>query len=869
MKKRILFLILLFCSLYSNAQFSDNFNDGDFTTNPVWSGTSSSWLVNSSFQLQSNNTTASSRFYLSTASTLATTAQWEFYCRLAFNTSGANYADVFIISSKSNVTDPLTTGYFVRMGSTADEISLYRRDAGGVNVKIIDGGNGILKKANNTLKIKIIRDAGNQWNLLRDISGVGTNYISEGVVTDAAYLSSSFFSLYIKQSTASFFKKHYFDDFVVKPYAPDITPPAIQSVSVISANMLDVLFNEPVDVTSAETTINYFVNNGIGSPSMATVDAANDSLVHLGFASNFPNRTNLLLTINGVKDLAGNAISNGSAAFTYFKAFQYDIVIDEIMADPSPQVGLPDIEWIELKNTTGFNINLLGWRVGKVGSPSGPMPSYILKPDSFVIVCTGSAVPAMSAFGPAISVTSFPSLNNTGDVIYLQSPQGNTIHAVNYSDAWYQNELKKKGGWSLEMIDTRNPCSGFTNWKASIDIKGGTPSKKNATNAVNADAIAPKLLSAYATDSVNIILVFDEPLDSLKSTAIANYAISDGIGSPAIATAVSPLFNRVNLRLAAPLMRNKIYTITVSNIRDCVNNSIGFKNTARVGLYEPLDNFNIVINEILFNPKSNGTDYVELYNRSNKIFNLKSVYIANRNTTGTISSITQLSTEDHLFFPQEFIVVTKDAEAVKRNYVSQNPDAFIEIATMPSYNDDKGNVIILNEQGNIVDEVAYSEKWHFKLISNNEGVSLERVDYNAPSQNADNWHSAATNIGYGTPTYKNSQIRTDGGVKGEITISPEIVSPDNDGIDDFATIDYSFPEPGYVTNITIFDAVGRPVRYLQRNALSGTKGYYRWDGLGEKNQKLPVGIYIIYTEVFNLQGKTKKFKHTIVLARRQ
>ena len=106
------------------------------------------------------------------------------------------------------------------------------------------------------------------------------------------------------------------------------------------------------------------------------------------------------------------------------------------------------------------------------------------------------------------------------------------------------------------------------------------------------------------------------------------------------------------------------------------------------------------------------------------------------------------------------------------------------------------------------------------------------------------------------------------GLQGEINVTPDIVSPDNDGVDDFATISYVFPGPGYVSSITIFDASGRPVRYLQRNALNGLKGYYRWDGLGEKNQQLPVGIYIIYTEVFNLQGKTKKFKNVIVLARR-
>ncbi len=549
-------------------------------------------------------------------------------------------------------------------------------------------------------------------------------------------------------------------------------------------------------------------------------------------------------------------------------ANRYDIVIDELMADPTPQVGLPNNEWIELRNTSSTAFNLLGWRIGDATGQSGTMPSYNLLPDSFVIVCTASAVAAMSAYGPTISVTSFPSLDNTGDVIYLRSPQNRIIHAVSYTDAWYQNELKKDGGWTLEMIDTKNPCSGFTNWKASTDIKGGTPGKKNSVDAINKDATAPQLLRAFATDSVNISLVFDEPLDSLKAGTAANYNISDGIGVPQSATVAAPTFDKVSLRLNTPLSRNKVYTVTVSAVSDCVNNTIGNKNTARVGLSEVVDSLNIVINEILFNPKPNGTDYVEIYNRSNKILDLKQTYIANRSSVGVISNIKQLSTDNYLFFPQDFMVITEDPAIAKRDFITKNMDAFVTVASMPSYNDDEGDVIILNAQGNITDEVKYDEKWHFKLIDNREGVALERIDYNAATQNPDNWHSASTSAGYGTPTYKNSQYRIDLQVKGQITVSPEIVSPDNDGMDDFATIDYNFPSSGYVANITIFDASGRIIRYLQRNALCGIKGNFRWDGLGEKNQRLPVGIYIIYTEVFNLDGKKKQFKHTIVLARR-
>ncbi|MBK8494516.1 MAG: lamin tail domain-containing protein [Chitinophagaceae bacterium] len=545
-----------------------------------------------------------------------------------------------------------------------------------------------------------------------------------------------------------------------------------------------------------------------------------------------------------------------------------DIVIGELMADPSPPVSLPNNEWIELCNISATAFNLLGWRIGDASGQSGPMPSYILLPDSFVIVCTGSAVATMSAFGPAISVTGFPSLDNTGDQIFLRSPQNRIIHAVSFTDNWYGNALKKEGGWSLEMIDPKNPCSGITNWTASNDVKGGSPGTKNSVDAVNPDISSPQLLRAFAADSLHITLVFDEPLDSVKASVTANYTVSDGIGLPQLAMPIVPAFEKVILRLNSPLIRGTVYTITVSAVTDCAGNQVDTKNMVRVGLSSVADSLDIVINEILFNPLSNGTDYVEMYNRSEKIIDLNQVYIANRNSAGVVSNIKQLSADSYLFFPMDFMVITEDPGIVKRDFITQNMDAFVTVPSMPSFNDDKGSVITLNAQGHITDELNYDEKWHFKLIDNKEGVALERIDHNAPTPDPGNWHSAATSVGYGTPTYKNSQYRIDLQLQGEITVMPEIISPDNDGMDDFATIGYHFPSPGYVANISIFDANGRLVRYLQRNALCGITGYFRWDGLGEKMQRLPVGIYIIYTQVFNLEGKKKAFKQVIVIARR-
>ena len=873
-KKFACYFLYFALPIAGNAQFKENFSDGDFSANPLWAGNTPDWIVNSALQLQSNNTTANSIFYLATASTLATTAQWEFLIDLKFSTSGTNYADVFLTASASDLTANSTSGYFVRIGNTTDEISLYRKDAAvAAPTKIIDGADGLVgSSTSNQFKIKVVRNAANQWSLYRDISATGNNYFLEGNATDATFTSSAFFGFLIKQSAVvSFAQKHFFDDIEVKVYVPDLTPPVVQTLTALSANALDVLFNEPLDISSSQTSLNYTGSNFVGTPATAVLDAANNALVHLTFATPFTSGFNYQLIVSGVKDIAGNIITNTTAGFTYvspYTARQYDVVIDEIMADPSPVVSLPNHEWIELKNTSASSINLQGWRIGDATGLSGPLPGFILRPDSFVIICSSSAIAAMNVFGPAVTVTNFPSLDNTADQLYLKSAQNIIIHTVAYKDSWYQNELKKDGGWSLEMMDTKNPCSGSTNWRASTDLRGGSPGKKNAVDAINADQQSPVLLRAFASDSLNIVLVFDESLDSLKAATAGSFTISDGIGMPGLATPSAPFFDRVNLKLNTPLQRNKIYTVTASSLRDCAGNLIANKNIARFGLSEIASASDIVINEILFNPPPAGTDYIEIYNRSKKIINLKQTYIASRNNSGTINSITQVSIDNYLLFPQDFMVITEDAAAVKAGYIVENAAAFIEVPSLPSFNDDKGTVIILNAQGDVTDELVYDEKWHFKLIDNKEGVALERIAYDVKTQLADNWHSAATAAGYGTPTYKNSQYRINDGLQGEVKLVPEIVSPDNDGQDDFATVSYQFPGPGYVANVTIFNAAGRPVRYLQRNALCGPKGIFTWDGLGEKNQALATGVYIVFTEVFDLKGNKRQFKNAIVLARK-
>jgi flagellar hook assembly protein FlgD len=121
-------------------------------------------------------------------------------------------------------------------------------------------------------------------------------------------------------------------------------------------------------------------------------------------------------------------------------------------------------------------------------------------------------------------------------------------------------------------------------------------------------------------------------------------------------------------------------------------------------------------------------------------------------------------------------------------------------------------------------------------------------------------------VGYATPGYKNSQFLEDGVAVEEITIPNQTFSPDNDGFEDVLPILFKFSEPNYAANVTIYNDQGVLIRKLVRNETIGSQGQWIWDGLTDTNQKARTGIYIIYAELFDLNGNVKKYKKTAVLA---
>ena len=166
----------------------------------------------------------------------------------------------------------------------------------------------------------------------------------------------------------------------------------------------------------------------------------------------------------------------------------------------------------------------------------------------------------------------------------------------------------------------------------------------------------------------------------------------------------------------------------------------------------------------------------------------------------------------------------------------------------------------------VIDSVSYHERWHFSLISDRKGKSLERINPNGLSNSPNNWQTASENSGWGTPGIQNSQYLNPM-AQGQFSVEPTVISPDNDGFEDFAILTYALPEPAMVGTIRIFDENGRPVRELVNNYFFDQNGELKWDGLDDNGIRCRVGRYLILFEVYSTQtGTTLAFKKVVVIA---
>lgn len=378
---------------------------------------------------------------------------------------------------------------------------------------------------------------------------------------------------------------------------------------------------------------------------------------------------------------------------------------------------------------------------------------------------------------------------------------------------------------------------------------------------IEKDTTAPIILNAEVINANQLKLTFSEAVEQIAATNIANYTADNDLGNPNNITFIANKPMEVLLNYTSNAIKSGIsYTLTVQNVRDKSNNQqtqkVNFVFAARPSIGD------VVISEVLTDPYSGGEDFVEICNISNKFLKLDSLILRNaaRNENRVIRT-------DRILYPEEYVAISRNIEFLKSTYKPPSNANFIE-ATIPALNVADANITLLSVINGLsvtLDSFDYLQKMHFPLIDDTKGVSLEKINLKRPSNDANNWHSASTQVNFASPGYKNSNQKTFVENSNNV-LAPDkkIFSPNGDGYEDFVLLNYTLEKPGYLATIRIFDAEGFPVHDLTNNFLLGTEGSIKWDGFDAEGNIVKMGMYIVYSRLFHPDGDVIETKYVVV-----
>ncbi len=547
---------------------------------------------------------------------------------------------------------------------------------------------------------------------------------------------------------------------------------------------------------------------------------------------------------------------------TYSEPNRYDITISEIMAKPTPEIGLPAVEYIELHNRLPHPVNLQNWRL-TLGNTSKKLPDIHLDSCGYAVLIAQKYLEDFTPFCDHIFTLSSLALTDGGQQLTLYNQHDEVIHYVSYSKSWHTEAIKQEGGWALEMIDANWPCVGSENWNSSTNPDGGTPGKPNSIRSTLNFNDIPLIIGVTMPDSITLRVHFSK-------TVSADIVENDGKfrTEPPLTILnikeVPPEFSSMDIRFGTAIQPNTDYTLLLSGtLTDCGGNTYQIDDRIPFGRAAPPDPFDLVINEILTNPFDNeNADFVEIYNRSNHIIDLKEVKVGYGGDTLPQKAVVAVSKGCQLL-PKTYVALCKRKDITLQQYVCKDEKRLVECDSLPDFAVSKGIIHLTDRSLQPIDRFSYTEEMHYPKLLTTKGVSLERLYPDMPTQDENNWRSAAESAGFGTPGYENSQAGN-ALEDNEFEIAPEVFSPDNDGYEDYTEVLCTFTEGENRVSIVIFNNRGQPVKHLTNNMLCGTSARFRWDGLDDRNQSAPAGMYVVQIECWNLRTQKTIRKRKVI-----
>ncbi len=269
----------------------------------------------------------------------------------------------------------------------------------------------------------------------------------------------------------------------------------------------------------------------------------------------------------------------------------------------------------------------------------------------------------------------------------------------------------------------------------------------------------------------------------------------------------------------------------------------------------------VVINEVMYEPGPDNCEFIEFYNSTGEEINIGGWRIEDGSANFFIISDTSyfLESEGYFVFAADSLIFSKYFLWDNKSVSTAGKSAFGLSGS--------GELILLKDiNGSTIDSLFYLSSFHNRNYVVTKNRSLERINPYIDSNNKSNWSTSTSDNG-ATPARENSVKTRIPEISSGAVISPNPFSPDNDGWEDFAVINYSFNVEAPQLRIRIYDNLGRLVRTLADNTPSGSQGQVIFDGRDDEGRTLRIGIYILYIEAAGKNG-TETHKSAFVIARK-
>lgn len=828
MKRWLFYTLTSMLTGISSAQTLDDFSDGNFTHSPTWQGDTGHFqVVSQRLFLQAPAQTDTSQ--LSTLIDPPDSAFWSLDFRMDFNPSSSNYVRWYLLSTEPNF-NAAQEAYFVQVGgSSEDRVSLHKR-VGSTDMILWESGVDAVDLDTVQLRLKATYHDG-IWSLAQLQSGSWIPLASALDSLSRPFQNTGIWCRYTSTRSDRFS----FDDFsyVFSPWTDTLDPSVIHS-TLLSPSSLQLTFNETVSADNIRLR-----RLPSGSWFDAHPNRETGETFHLSLDQAILEGSLYQIELAEWSDLSGRTLDS-TWTLSYYRPKLRDVLITEIMADPTPAVQLENREYIELYNRSAQPVSLNRLVLSVNGTQTNLSETAILHPGAFHVLYD------------------LPSLPNSGAQVLLMDSSARLIDAVEYSPRMHEHSYKSEGGWSLVLADTSRSCMGSRVWVSSSNPNGGSPGEWDAFS----DLPQPRnrwLSYGYVYNELE--LRWFHSLDSVYWAENPPEVIQEGV---LLYHTLKAPFRTERMQFSKPIPNEGFLLYWPKGLRDCVGRYF-VPDTLHILPVVPPDSGDVRISEVLFEPSDGHVEWLEWVNSGEHAVELGELRLAEYNPRfNSLDQVRIPFAESLVMNPGERWVWTTNREELWSSYEELDSFSVHSTAEWLSLINDSLSVALMTSGFEVLESFRYKRDWHVPFLLETADVSLERRDFTASSRSSSNWYSGPSAREGGTPTRPNSHAETRPRSSGQVR--PELFTPNGDGIADFSVLSWSFPEPGWTASVRLINLSGQLVFEHPDRGIMPKNMEWSWSGQGFSSYRCAPGIYIWVLEAQNPSGKREFHRIPCVLS---